>query len=523
MELTRKKFVALGSAIFYAFSVPTLVGTWLVVHSQPFTNLFIVLGLLGYVRYVKYHQPGWLIALWLSAIIAPFFRELTVILPVTVLALMLLEKRWDKPLLISMPLLLGHAWFPSFLPNLLHGTIVIQSQFRGGFVLQAPSLDSGVGIIRNLINSYANIAYSMPFQLELFIPPVVTGLAVAGIALFVYSHRKRLADVRLAVALSFAIGLISGILLVLTTITISNMLIVRGYDVSVSELSRKYIFYGVLPLILFLFVPLISLKFGKFFPVWLFVAGVPFLVLYINQDTHIWPASIPWIVMILLWVDYLIAAVRGWISSVPNRRILVRSVYFAVISILAIGFADQSLNIASVRTVWRDIGDKTMQMGERLRKAPKGSMVVSNLYQAVDIEYFAHGNTQHYLSEYWQDYPLPGRVLSERLDFEKAVSEHFPQKDVYLLAEPANPRPSLRYVDDPPGELKLEEQFTVNSRYYFLDPLHNLVPQALWKNTAPRDLLNSFIRSGGPFYREYHQTYRLYKLTSFSPKAAVGK
>ncbi len=503
VELTGKKLVALASSLLYAFSVPSLVGTWLVVHSQPFTNLFIMLGLLGYIRYVKYHQKKWLVALWVSAIFAPFFRELAFILPATVLVLMVLERKWDKPLLISMPLLLAHASFPSFMPNLLHGAIVIQSQFRGGFSRLVP-LEMDAGLIANVIARYKTVSYPMPYQLALFVPPLVTLLAMGGVTWFIFDKSKRISKLWLLAAVVLAAGAISG------------LLIIGGWSYTF-KVGYRYL----LPLAFFFLVPLASFRFGKLFPAWLFVAGIPFLILYNNQDLHIWPASVPWIVMIMLWVDSFTGKLRGWVSAAQTRHILARSVYFVTIFILVIGFVDQIVNIASVRTVWREIGAKTMQIGERLREAPKGSMVVANLYHTVDVEYFAHSQVKHYLSIDWKDY-IPGRVLSERADLEKAISEIFPEKDVYLLVETGNHR-SDQYLDNPPGTLVLVDNFTVHSRYYFLDPLHNLAPQALWKKTAPPDLLYSFIRSGGLFYREYNQTYSLYKLTSFSPRTAGGK
>lgn len=152
--------------------------------------------------------------------------------------------------------------------------------------------------------------------------------------------------------------------------------------------------------------------------------------------------------------------------------------------------------------------------------APKGSMVITNLYRAASIEYFAHGQAKHYLSNDWKDYPIPGRIVSERAVFETAANERFPDKDIYLLLDKQWPD---QYLDNPPGIWELKDEFTIHSRYFFLDPFNNLAPQLLWKNVASPELLYSFKWSGGPFYRAYSQSYALYKLTSFPSQTFQAK
>lgn len=53
MELTRKKWVALGSAFLFAFSTGSLKMTWYVIYSQALIVFFIVLGLYAFIRFTR--------------------------------------------------------------------------------------------------------------------------------------------------------------------------------------------------------------------------------------------------------------------------------------------------------------------------------------------------------------------------------------------------------------------------------------------------------------------------------------
>jgi len=499
-EITAKKLVAIGSALFYAFAVPSLVGSWLVLHPQPYTNLFIALGLLAYVYYKKSKKFRYLIIFWVAAILAPFFRELTYILSFTVLSIlvieMITERKWNKPLLISTPLLAFHAAFPSFLPNILmSGEVVLNSQYRGGFAALVP-MELGPELISSIMSHYEHMAFSMPYQLATFIPPLITVLALSGVALFGFRNRKLIDNGLLNILLSITVVLIAVALVGLTSLVIQQF---------------------VLSLALFLLVLVSGFRFGKLLPIWLAVAGLPFILIFNGHDLHIWPASIPWIVIILLWVDYLVCTIRDRISSAHRPRMPAKLGYLVIVFMLLIAVVDQGLNIVAVRTVWQSIGSGVEEMGEYLRSSPKGSMVVGNFNHTVDIEYFAHGNVKHYITMPWRGY-MTGRVLVEESNFEKAVDKHLPETDVFLLAETGTVyNPPNKYVDNPPGELVLETKFIVHSKYYFADPLKNLLPSRYWKKTAPPDLLYSYVLNGGPFFNEYTQSYSLYRLVTYDP------
>lgn len=413
-------------------------------------------------------------------------------MPITIAGVMIFERNWNKPLLVAMPLLLGHAWFPSFLPNLLlYGDFIFYRAFRGGFLWHL-SQEPGSNPISILVHRFTDVVQPMPFDLALFIAPVITVIALGGISWFIYTNRKRVSSIRM----KFAVIIPAVVLLVV------------------------FIFVGlawkahILSLVLYFTIMVAGLKFGRFFSIWLAVSSLPLIVIYIGYDSHIWPALIPWAIIIMLWVDYAFSEAKQRLSSVHTRQLAARSVYVIIILFLIIGFVDQGLNITAVRTAWNTIGRSQISIGERLSEVPEDSMVIANYAHAVDLEYFAHGHVQHYLSYFWRGY-IPGRVLVERLEFEKAVSRQFPENDVYILAETGLGAPHP-YIDEPAGDMELIETFDVHGRYYFIDPLKHLIPHFFWKKTCPIEYQPSYHLEGGLFYREYNQGYDLYKLTSLS-------
>ena len=182
MKITGKKIIGAAAAFLFAFSIPTLGLTWILLNKQPQVSLVIVSGILGYVNYLGTRAKKWLALFWISCLIGPMVRELTVILPITALLELIVERRRNPLLLISVPLLTAYAFFPSFLPNLiLYGRVVIQSTITRGYAATQIS-STGLGL--------TGLHYEIPYELILFLPYVITILAVVSIAIFLVRVKR---------------------------------------------------------------------------------------------------------------------------------------------------------------------------------------------------------------------------------------------------------------------------------------------------------------------------------------------
>jgi hypothetical protein len=175
LEITKRKLTATIATLLVAFSMAGIQIAWTLYNTQPIIELLIVFGIYTYIKYRKTGLLGWYILLIISCIIAPLVRELAIIVPITLLALTIIERRWDKYILISMPILLLYNVFPSTIPNLiLFGKGVVISQFSRG----APLIYmSKFGI--------SDLGLSMTPHLLLYLSPILIILALISVVLFI--------------------------------------------------------------------------------------------------------------------------------------------------------------------------------------------------------------------------------------------------------------------------------------------------------------------------------------------------
>ena len=498
LELTRRRFVALATSVFCSLSIPALQGTWVLLSKQPLLPFFTVLGLLSYILYLKYRRPMWLVLLCICGLLGPFLRELAIILPVTVIAHMLLERRWNRGLLISLPILLAHALYPSFLPNLiLFGRVVLAPVFSRSLI--GTSLNT---IPSEIWQVFSVSIPSIPYRIATFMPPTIIVVALAFMLFYLFTQSKQVRNVRLIVGIVIAV-----------TVLILGFAFFTG--------SSAYI----LAILFYLFIPLVSLRFDKLLPVWFLVSSLPFFIMPL-LDVHLWIASIPWIAMILLWVDQLLRTVTSWATS-ARWTILARLAYPVIIGILLIGFIDQCLNIIAVNSTFSGIAATENEMGDWFTtNAREGSAVITDFRHGFDLDYFTKGEVNNFFIYEPGFGFLKERIITDRTAQEQVVAQHFENTDAYYLMESltlASPEEAyslLKHRFDPVGEVEFRELFITNGHYPFLDPLENLAPPVLQQFAGPPDLWQDMLLTKQPFRHEFFSAYYLYQTTEYTPRDA---
>jgi hypothetical protein len=383
--LTGKRIIGLCAAFLFSFSIPTLGFTWVLLNKQPAVSLVIVLGLLGYVHYVKTGSRKWLYVFWASCMVGPLLRELTVILPLTALFETLVERRKDLRLLISLPLLTLFGFFPSFLPNLiLFGRVVLLSTLSRGYsAAQIGTTGSGLGGLR----------YEMPYVLFLFLPYILTILGVLSIA-FLIAGTKRLSK-KLSLALS-----IGFLVLGLVTLGLFPIFVPR-------YVPNEINIWVFLPSILVLIIVAATFTISRLLSIWFLISFLPFYKLY-TLDVHLAPAAIAWIIIILLWISRLPAFGRGvsniGLVSVKNRKQALRFVRFLFIAIMILGIAQQSSNLYAVYSTFGGMTSEVQAMSSLLsNNSSSASLVIVNFPHGGLISLYTNGKVENVEPEHFLD------------------------------------------------------------------------------------------------------------------------
>jgi hypothetical protein len=215
-------------------------------NTNPLTILIIVAGVYAYLRYVRAGGAVSLIGLLCCGIVGPLVREGAIVLPVTVLGSMVVERVQDRRLWLVVPLMLAHAVFPSTLPNLFLGNMVSIPVFGRGYVSQ----HVGLGF-------FSTLRLDTSAHLIAIVPPLITSLTVAAIVLHLSTIRIALAP-RIGLAVLVAVGFLA--------------LFVQPV-------------VDTLPTLLCVGVANATWQHSKLLPIWFFAAWVPWLRLYNSVDT----------------------------------------------------------------------------------------------------------------------------------------------------------------------------------------------------------------------------------------------
>lgn len=484
MELTGKKFVALASAFCVSLSIPLLIDSWWFHHMAIWVEPLILFGLLSYLRYSQTQRRGWLVGLWLASVVAPWFHESGLSLPVTVLLATLTERKKDWKLLIPLPLFIANGLFPAFLPNLLIAQrIVFTSIFH--------SFTAGAAAQQGLFTS---IQPDVPFLTMGSLSPVLIIIAFVSLLVFLSAKRSTVSGVEIGLVLSS----LAALLLAFPP---------PQYPVHLNLLT-------VLAVLLPVFLALSSFRLNKLVPVWFIVSYLPFLRLT-HLSVNLIPAIVPWTIMVCSWIYVLVDRVKAKPSLFGSLR-LKRLALSCLILFIAVGIVAQTANIFVARETWGNIAGNTRSMGEyAAENLPAGSILLGerdSLFEVIAAGYYANDTVTGRIVLTPDNVPVNYPTTPVRTDELKLFleSNHRAGRGVYLLVQPDVPETLYCYVGDNFDHFQLEATFAVPAQFPVIDPVMLLLP----RQYPPYSGFNFLHLAPGDdtsFCRQFHTEYSLYK------------
>ena len=240
---------------------------------------------------------------------------------------MIIGRRKNPILLISTLFLTAYAFFPSFLPNLiLFGRIVVQSTVTRGY---AASQIGSTGL-------FTGLHYEIPYVLILFLPYILTIPAVVSIAI-TWSDKAHSKNREHSVVCG------------LSHIWIYYACPLSDSRSRVNPSAISVWFF--LPSIFIFFPQAVSSSLSRLLSIWFLVSFLPFYKIY-TEDVHLAPASIPWIIIVLVWISRLPTLDNGGLRigtiKIASQSRSFKLIRVVLLSIIIIGFAQQTLNVYAV-------------------------------------------------------------------------------------------------------------------------------------------------------------------------------
>ena len=485
MALTgNKRFVALASAFCVSLSIPLLIDSWWFHHMAIWVELLILFGLLSYLRYNQTKKRGWLVGLWLTSFIAPWFHESGLSLPVTVLLATVVERRKDWKLLIPFPLFIANGLFPAFLPNLLIAQrIVFTSIFQ--------SFTAGTAAQQGLFTA---IQPDVPFLTMGSLSPILILVAFISLLVFLSLNRSVVSGVGIGLVLSSLVALFLAFQ-------------PPQYPIRLNLLTA-------LSVLLPVFLALSSLRLNKLVPIWFIVSYLPFLCLT-HLSVNLIPAIVPWTIMVFFWIYVLLDMVRskpGLFGSLRLKRLALS----CLILFISVGIAAQASNIFIARETWGKVAGNRRAMGEyAAENLPPGSILLGerdSFFEVIDAGYYSGDTVTGRIVLTPDNVPVNYPTTPVRADGLGLFleSNHQLEREVYLLVQPDVPETLYRYVGDNFDHFQLEATFDVPAQFPIIDPVMLILPRQ-YPPYSGFDFLRLAPGNDTLFYRQFHTEYNLYK------------
>jgi len=495
LELTQKRFVAIASAVFFAFSVPVVIESWWYHHMVSYTSIVIMLGLLAYLKYAKAKKFGWLAVFCLCTLIAPWLGEYGASLAVIVFLSVIIKRNWDWKLLAVSGLFILHGIYNNFLPNLLIEQKIVLTSIFSRFV---PALAAEQGVL-------SIIQPGAPYLLILgTLTPILTLLAFTSLVFHFIQKRKEYPNY---------------VLMLFTLLLILAIIFIRNYPpprtIWGDMATMPFEAYYVLPTLFPILFALLSYRLNKFLALWFIVSYAPFLNIY-HLSVNLFPAFIPWIILSCLWLVKLAEEIG--LPNILKKPALTRglAVPLVFIVVLIIGTAAQISNVAIAKETWGKAANNAREIGRFAKEhIPEGSLILGeqqSLFEVVAISHYSQGKVKGNFVVYdrYMWWPLEQIRSSELTDLLEADTT-YPEK--YFLIQRNVPQVLLRYLELNPERFELIKSFHVNSRVILIDPLHLILPEDVpyYKGFNIQRIYPS---GGGPFYSQFRGDYTLFKYSS---------
>ncbi len=339
--------------------------------------------------------------------------------------------------------------------------------------------------LQDLANSFH---LNMPVHLILFVPPILTLLALVSMSLSLRKWREEALPIICVLALSFA------------SIFLTNM----DYP------DTKITFLTVLPAILCFTVAVVSFFYNKFLSIWFLVAWFPFFRLYNAAEPILIEVSVPWIIIMAIWISKLpvVEQLSQNGKSFLSFLKLEYAIQFTLVLFLTMGFASQYLNLLTSYKVVNETVSASKEVANWLKANAVGdSVVITNSVNMRDLRYYLGGDSTIDFRETAVRFEV-----STPTDYEKFVKEHSSQ-NVYLLIILTNVTGEKAWIiNNKKNPVELQEKFQVVCRYPTLDPLMRFLPQNYRVRGGLPDAARETRINTGLFWQETFIGYGLYKV-----------
>jgi len=495
MELTRKRPVALASAVCFVFSVPVIIESWWYHHMVGYTEIFILLGLLAYLKYAKAKKLRWMAVFGTCALLAPWLGEYGASLAVIAFLVAVIDRNWDWKLLTVSGLGIFHGVYNNFLPNLIIEQKIVLTSIFSRFV---PALAAEQGAL-NIIQPGA------PYLLILgTLTPILTLLAFVSLFSHFVDKRREYPNL---VWMGFVL------------LCFLALIFVRNYPpprtIWGDMATMPFEAYYVLPTLFPILLALLSYRLNKFLALWFIVSYAPYLKIY-HLSVNLFPAFIPWIILLCLWLGKLAEEID--LSQIRPKFAITRksAVPLVFLVILIIGAAAQISNIAIARETWGKAANNAREIG-RYASAdlPEGSIILGeqqSLFEVVAISYYSQGKVKGNFVVYdeYMWWPLE-QIRSSELSAFLEEDDTYPEK--YFMLQKNVPQVLMRYLTLNPERFELTGRFNVNSRVILIDPLYLILPKDAPYFTG-FSIQRIYPDGGGPFYSQFSGDYTLFRYLS---------
>lgn len=473
IETTHNRKIAIAATFFYPLSKAVIISTWTALSKQPLAELFLVLGILSFLYYIKTNQIKWFVLIAVCSVLGSMTRELAFAIPLIVLITTIVNRKKDWKIFCIMPILIIYGIYPASIPSILTGhelhTPSIFERFHAGSEL-AKGLTGGRGIL-----------YETPYGLLTFLPFIMTILAYVSMFLNTISSRKA---IRLSV---FTAG---GILISLSFIS----LLARP------EFIPNWLQY-ILPSANMLALVIPYFTKNKMLVIWLIIGILPFFRLG-DYNVFLKPASIPWIIITLFWVSQLPQGISKNIPSFGIRR--KELVTNTVLAIVMISFVTQAFNIIQFHTAFAEISTKFKEIADySIENMQTNSMLGINHVGASEILLYVEENIRGTCCGF-----------KDKDDFKQFIQFNS-SPDLYYLARGPATTNTIRSVFFEPSDVELVKEYTISCGYPIINPLDALpkYKQVQWIFGGPVDIAIDFEYSNDITYLKCVQRFSLYKYT----------
>ena len=507
---------AVASAFFTMAATSTIAAS-VTLFSLPYLFVPIVMGMAfyAYLQFKKSGSRAWLLLFSLSALLGPWFREFAAAIPFIVLAceIVLPSARRSWVVLTLCLVFVGHSVYPSFFTWMI-------------------GLNKGIvaGVFQQA-NTQAQVRDLSPGNLGmLFVqfPPSFWILTTFSVFWWFWHRFGPKANARFQLPfrdISFSlpawaapswqtrIGFLAAYLA--TTVGLIIALLTAGDSTPFSAISWSWAWD--LGLGFFVFIGLFFLRFGPLLPTYFVVTFTPFLWLSL-AEVHMAFTIPPLAIMLTVWVKELFHGLA---------EAGLRKVKLVATMLLAIAIGDQIANFPASYKVQKSLVEANQAVADWVvGHTPRNSIVISNCYNYTDIYYLSGNYFDPFESV--ENNPLgPARTIHRNDQMRKLLADNFNLRDIYLLAgdhdffEWQRGYHSHKWVNNPPGNIRMLEEFPTSVYYYYLDPFKYFIPRNLVSFLGYMDWSTDYYFNNDktPFRRIVDVTYKIFRVEDVDPLA----